>query len=126
MEKGSASSNEKPTEKGSASSVGPSPQLKEHAMKPLDPVSLPPPKPAAEWTKCPPPVRTLELVRAKFDKVLGINPVAQTFKADCFFEFKIRGGAHDPDLTREGDGPPSTNFPSDTLRPSARWYLNQL
>ena len=82
--------------------------------------------PNPKTIKGPPPVRTLELVRAKFDKVLGINPVAQTFKADCFFEFKIRGGAHDRDLTREGDGPPSTHFPSDTLRPSARWYLNQL
>ena len=71
------------------------------------------------------PIRTLELVRAKFDKVLGIDALKQTFFADVFFEFKIRGGAHDPDLTREGNGPPSTNFPQDTLRPSARWYLNQ-
>jgi hypothetical protein len=71
------------------------------------------------------PIRTLELVRAKFDKVLGIDPLKQTFIADVFFEFKIRGGAHDADLTREGNGPPSQVFPQDTLRPSARWYLNQ-
>ena len=71
----------------------------------------------------PPPVRTFELVRAKFDKVLEINALKQTFFADIFFEFKIRGGALDEDLSREGDGPPSTHFPKDTLRPSARWYL---
>lgn len=71
------------------------------------------------------PIRSFELVRAKFDKVLGIDPLKQTFFADVFFEFKIRGGALDPDLAREGSGPPTTTFPSDTLRPSARWYLNQ-
>jgi hypothetical protein len=80
---------------------------------------------SAPKAKGPPPVRTLELVRAKFDKMLNIDQLKQTFLADVFFEFKIRGGAHDPDLTREGDGPPSTVFPQDTLRPSARWYLNQ-
>lgn len=88
----------------------------------LRPVPLPPVKNAA---KRPPPVRTLELVRAKFDKVLEINAVKQTFFADVFFEFKIRGGALDEDLIREGDGPASSHFPKDTLRPSARWYLNQ-
>ena len=31
------------------------------------------------------PIRTLELVRAKFDKVLGIDPLKQTFFADVFF-----------------------------------------
>ena len=30
---------------------------------------------------------------------------------------QIRGGAPDPDLTREGTGPPSTHFPSDTPAP---------
>lgn len=73
-----------------------------------------------------PPVRSLELVRAKFIQVLGIDAIKQTFIADVFFELKIRGGAHDVDLTREGDGPPTTHFPQDTLRPSARWYLNQI
>ena len=73
-----------------------------------------------------PPIRTLELLRAKFIQILGIDALKQTFEADVFFEFKIRGGAHDKDLTAEGDGPPSTYFPSDTLRPSARWYLNQI
>ncbi len=71
------------------------------------------------------PVRTFELVRAKFDKMLEINAFKQTFYADVFFEFKIIGGALDEDLTREGDGPPSQVFPKDTMRPSARWYLNQ-
>ena len=71
-------------------------------------------------------IRTLELLRAKFIQVLEIDAIKQTFRADVFYEFKIRGGAHDPDLTREGNGPPSTFFPQDTLRPSARWYLNQI
>jgi hypothetical protein len=73
-----------------------------------------------------PPIRTLEFVRAKFIQALNIDALKQTFMADVFFEFCIRGGALDPDLTREGDGPPSGTFPGDTLRPSARWYLNQL
>jgi len=73
-----------------------------------------------------PPIRTLELVRSKFIQVLEVNALKQTFYADVFFEFKIRGGAHDEDLMREGDGPPTQNFPPDTLRPSARWYLGQI
>lgn len=32
---------------------------------------------------------------------------------------------HPQDLMREGEGPPSTHFPKDTLRPSGRWFLNQ-
>jgi len=75
--------------------------------------------------KAPPPVRTLELVRAKYYKVLEINDLNQTFFADVFYEFKIRGGAHDEDLIREGEGAPSNFFPKDTLRPSARWLLGQ-
>ena len=75
--------------------------------------------------KAPPPVRSFELVRAKYDKVLEINALKQTFYADAFFEFKIRGGGLDEDQMREGEGPPTTYFPKDTLRPSARWYLNQ-
>lgn len=90
-----------------------------------------PPKPqkkAAPISRQPrgPPIRTLEVVRAKMVQVFGIDALKQTFTADVFFEFVIRGGAHDLDLTREGDGAPSTHFPADSLRPSARWYLNQV
>lgn len=73
-----------------------------------------------------PPIRTLEFVRAKFIQVLNIDALKQTFMGDVFFEFVIRGGALDQDLMREGDGTPSRHFPVDTMRPSARWYLNQL
>lgn len=59
------------------------------------PSVLPPPAPKSSKGPAPGPVRTLELVRAKYDKVLGIDPLKQTFICDCFFEFKIRGGAKD-------------------------------
>lgn len=90
---------------------------------PPPPATSPPPKPVIMSKGG--PIRTLELVRAKFDKLLEINAFRQTFYADVFFEFKIVGGALDEDLIREGDGPMSQHFPKDTLRPSARWYLNQ-
>ena len=67
----------------------------------------------------------LELVRFSFMSVGRIDCVEQSFRAQIFFELRIPGAAHDPDLSAEGDTFPQPP-PGQLPRPPARWFVSQL
>jgi len=67
----------------------------------------------------------LELVRFSFMSVGRIDCVEQSFRAQIFFELRIPGAAHDPDLSAEGDTFPQPP-PGQLPRPPARWFMNQI
>ena len=55
----------------------------------------------------------------------AVDHVGQTFTARFIFQFKIKDGAEDMDLIRDiNDEHPQ--FPEDTNRPGAAWYLEQI
>ena len=72
----------------------------------------------------PAPVVCIEVVRATFVHLKGIDCVEQTFRAHAMFEFRIVGGAHDPDLMSKSEEFPAAS-PDGSFRPSALWYLNK-
>lgn len=74
------------------------------------------------------PVLDVEVARAHLLKLIEINQVQQTFKAELMMEFLIRGGANDClllDSYQLERGKAAWGGP-DSGRPSARWYLDQL
>ena len=67
----------------------------------------------------------LEVLRINLLQLQGVDHLTQTFSARYFVHLRIRSGASDPDLVRDiYDKEP--DFPKDTLRPGAGWFLRQL
>ena len=66
----------------------------------------------------------LHVLRINMLQVLEIDHVSQKFSARLFFQFRIPNGALDEDLLRDIDDRDAP-FPKDTLRPGARWFLQQ-
>lgn len=73
-----------------------------------------------------PLLRLLEVVRVDFTHIAEIDQVSQTFFARVLLVLQIKGGALDPDLSKESDAFPLDEYGQPTFRPSAKWYLNQL
>ena len=71
----------------------------------------------------PPPV-VMHVLRVNVTQVLNIDHVSQKFGAALFLHLRIMNGTEDADLVRDIDEEKAT-FPKDTLRPSARWFLQQ-
>ena len=70
------------------------------------------------------PVR-LDILRINLLQLQAVDHVGQTFTARFIFQFKIKDGAEDMDLIRDiNDEHPQ--FPEDTNRPGAAWYLEQI
>ena len=70
-------------------------------------------------------VRTLEVLRVNLLQLQGVDHAAQTFGATVLFHFRMPGGALDEDLMcdlHEKDA----EFPKDTGRPGAKWFLQQV
>jgi hypothetical protein len=92
------------------------------------PTSLAPPPPTKK------PTRVFELLRFDVLKIVELDSVKQTFKAQIFIQFRLSGCAKDKDLLAppEYDNHNHVIFPLDaatgkpTFRPPAVWYLDQL
>ena len=69
------------------------------------------------------PVRTFEVRKAHLIRITAIDMVNQTFDAQFFLEFCIRGGADDEYLW--GENKNSEDWPTDTNNPPAKWFLKQ-
>ena len=65
-----------------------------------------------------------EVLRVNVLQVFDIDHVAQKFSAKIFLQFRIPDGVQDPDLLRDLDDV-KPQFPKDTLRPGARWFMEQ-
>ena len=66
-----------------------------------------------------------ELLRVDLLQLQSVDHVAQTFGGRFFVQMRIPGGALDEDLMRDiNDCDPQ--FPTDTLRPGAKWFFDQL
>eukprot|EP00966_Prymnesium_polylepis_P013903 320582-Prymnesium_polylepis.1 len=67
----------------------------------------------------------IDILRINLLQLQNIEMVSQTFGARFMFHLRIQDGANDPDLTRDlHDTEPV--FPKDTLRPGARWFMEQI
>ena len=62
-------------------------------------------------------LREFEVSRVSFFQLKGIDPVAQCFDAHVYFEFIVRGAAHDLDLMEPGE---DFSYPY----PPLAWYWN--
>ena len=67
----------------------------------------------------------IEVLRINLLQLQSIDHMTQTFQARLFFQLRIPRGTLDVDLVRDLDDP-SPSFPTDTLRPSASWFLQQI
>lgn len=71
----------------------------------------------------------LQVLRINMLQLQSVDQMAQTFTARFFIQLSIPHGAHDDDLTRNLDAADMSAepaFASDTLRPSANWFLHQI
>lgn len=67
----------------------------------------------------------IEVVRINLLQLQSIDQMAQTFMTRLFIQLRIPHGGMDSDLVRDLDQP-DPQFPADTLRPGAMWFLKQL
>lgn len=67
----------------------------------------------------------VNILRVNLIQLSKVDQLTQTFTARYFWHFRIEGGALDPDLIADIDDD-NPVFPKDTLRPGARWFLNQM
>ena len=68
---------------------------------------------------------TLEVLRINLLQLQSVDHLNQTFSARYFVHLRIRNGASDPDLVADIDDK-EPQFPRETLRPGAGWFLRQL
>ena len=67
-----------------------------------------------------------ELTKIDLMKLHNIDVQKLTFQAQIWFEFTIRGGALDANLSKEGAVFPIGEDGKPTFRPSAEWYMQQV
>lgn len=67
----------------------------------------------------------IQVLRINLLQLQHIDITAQVFSARYLLQLRIPDGAEDPDMIRDLYDP-DPQFPQDTLRPGARWFMEQI